>query len=204
MPDPDLSRTKSTDVQAGNKRTISQSGQRQFSWSLMKLPPGSPSTNRCWVMGRLGHRGHLVQRPRHREDTLFQASTHHYPGGCVTMAKSPTLSGPQILHPPDDNSEATNMSTGCCHPRPPQWEKATSRAGPASHPTPHSAQNTSSSKQRHIKGLPAVEGDACLQPSVRPVLGLQKERKRCSEILDHNNDQNSCRLSFQKPLRIFE
>lgn len=51
-----------------------------------------------------------------REAAPIQDSTHPRPSGGETMAKSPTLSGTLILHPPEENSGTGNMPLGCCHP----------------------------------------------------------------------------------------
>lgn len=68
---------------------------------------------------------------------------------------------------------------------------------------PPSLPRTPVPKSKDIKPFLPREGNACLQPLAGPVLSLQKERERCPEILDHN-DQKSCSLDMPESLEEFE
>lgn len=132
----------------------------------------SQSTNCCWASGRLGSRVGEWHRCKHQRSREAACSQPRLIAIWWLGAKSPTLSGSEILYPAGENPGAQICSQ---HPWPPQRGRAEGRAGaPPSRPR-HCPQS------RDIKHVPL---SLCGRemPSAAPALGLQKERKRVTTL----------------------
>lgn len=110
----------------------------------------SQSTDCCWASGRLRSGARRVASDTKTKEAGKPLCSRHpfiatwWLGGQVL-----TLSGSQILHPPDENSGAVNMLMDAVTPDPHSRRRSQSRVGLPTPPYPLPPPRYRSQKQRH-------------------------------------------------------